>query len=222
MVAAGPASHRTAPTCLLSCLPPCPNQQDPLQPTNVLRTLANIAALRWRPLPPHLSPACADLISRLLVRDPAARLALPDIAAHPWLAAHGVTVAPALVPAPQQPAVQAAAAAVASPTGDVLQLLVASGGAEAAEVPMAVDECGAGPAPHQSSFSFAADRKATPATPRVQLTATTVAPAVSPLVRGLGSAAAVPVVAAAAATAAPPAKRHGLFALFMCSRPCSH
>jgi len=38
--------------------------------------------------PPHITPEARDLISRLLVKDPSARLALSDVENHPWIRMH--------------------------------------------------------------------------------------------------------------------------------------
>jgi len=38
--------------------------------------------------PPHISPEAKDLISRLLVKDPASRMALADVENHPWIRMH--------------------------------------------------------------------------------------------------------------------------------------
>lgn len=37
------------------------------------------------PYPPKLSPACVDLLNRLLNLDPAKRISLEEVQAHPWL-----------------------------------------------------------------------------------------------------------------------------------------
>ncbi|KAK9822454.1 hypothetical protein WJX81_002497 [Elliptochloris bilobata] len=61
--------------------------QDDEHPRSVAHTLRNIAAGRLRPLPPHVSPACAALVTAALARNPAARPSLAAMAAHPWLTA---------------------------------------------------------------------------------------------------------------------------------------
>lgn len=43
---------------------------------------------------PKISAAAKDLVRRLLVRDPAARLAIKEALEHPWLAAGGASDAP--------------------------------------------------------------------------------------------------------------------------------
>lgn len=60
--------------------------EDPTCPHNVARTLVNIAAGSYRPIPADVSPPCADLIRSLLVVDPRARPSLDAVLAHPWLA----------------------------------------------------------------------------------------------------------------------------------------
>lgn len=60
--------------------------QDPTCPHNVARTLVNIAAGSYRPIPADVSRPCADLIRSLLVVDPRARPSLEAVLAHPWLA----------------------------------------------------------------------------------------------------------------------------------------
>ncbi|PSC72995.1 CBL-interacting kinase 11 [Micractinium conductrix] len=61
--------------------------EDPLRPGDVVATLRNIVACSYRPIPASLSPACADLIAHLLVRDPAARLSLAEVLQHPFCVA---------------------------------------------------------------------------------------------------------------------------------------
>ncbi|KAI3431761.1 hypothetical protein D9Q98_004803 [Chlorella vulgaris] len=77
--------------------------EDPARPQNVVTTLQNITAGRYRALPPSLSPACADLIARLLTRDAAARIRLADTLAHPFLAAALAAEAAAAAEEPQGP-----------------------------------------------------------------------------------------------------------------------
>lgn len=50
--------------------------------------IRRIAAAEWQ-LPPHLpvSPACRDLLNRILVPDPAQRLTMAGILEHPWFLA---------------------------------------------------------------------------------------------------------------------------------------
>lgn len=82
-----------SPSVYPSCMAPSSHHpQDPLQPQNVVMCLKNIIQGRLRPLPSRVSPECADLIRALLHRDPAQRITLPQVAAHPWLAAHSVRV----------------------------------------------------------------------------------------------------------------------------------
>ena len=38
--------------------------------------------------PPHISAEAKDLIGRLLVKDPASRLALSEVENHPWIRMH--------------------------------------------------------------------------------------------------------------------------------------
>ncbi len=56
----------------------------PFQEQNDSETLTMILDCRYY-LPGHLSPACANLISRMLVRQPLARITLDEIIAHEWL-----------------------------------------------------------------------------------------------------------------------------------------
>lgn len=64
--------------------------EDPAASHNVLATLNNAKAGKYRPLPASVSEACRDLIGRLLTVDPAKRITLSAALAHPWLVAHGV------------------------------------------------------------------------------------------------------------------------------------
>ena len=41
--------------------------------------------IKW---PEHVSAEARDLISKLLVKDPASRMSLGDVAAHPWIKRH--------------------------------------------------------------------------------------------------------------------------------------
>jgi hypothetical protein len=83
-----PSPSVPPPTHLRSLpVPPrAPPLQDPLRPQDVLTTLSNIAAGRYRALPGWVSPLCTDLLRRTLVKDPDLRITLPDILSHPWLA----------------------------------------------------------------------------------------------------------------------------------------
>ena len=91
------------------CLPAClPLLQDPVQQHNVLLTLQNIRAGRYRQIPASVSPACRDLITRLLLLDPAARITLPEVLAHPFLAAAVAQEAAPPAQAPAQAVVEAA------------------------------------------------------------------------------------------------------------------
>lgn len=93
----------------------CP-AENPLCPQNVVETLKNIARCAYRPLPARLSPALRDLLQRMLCPDPAQRITLEQVAAHPWLAAHGAAASSAgsasasPAAAPSSPVVSAAAA----------------------------------------------------------------------------------------------------------------
>jgi serine/threonine protein kinase len=46
---------------------------------------AHLVLTQQPAFPPALSPALADLLARVLAKDPAARLSLAEIAAHPWM-----------------------------------------------------------------------------------------------------------------------------------------
>merc|ERR1712007_83671 len=53
-------------------------------PNDIVSTLQNISSQPYRPLPPYISMPCADLIARMLDRDPGSRLTLEKIAEHEW------------------------------------------------------------------------------------------------------------------------------------------
>lgn len=59
--------------------------QDPEHAGDLLATLRNVAQGRMQPLPRHVSLGCTSLVARALVRDPARRITLQEIAADPWL-----------------------------------------------------------------------------------------------------------------------------------------
>ena len=64
--------------------------------------------------PPHVSPEARDFITRLLKKDPRARMPLDRVKAHPWIARHTTMLAAdAAMPA----AVAAAGAGLAAATG---------------------------------------------------------------------------------------------------------
>jgi hypothetical protein len=93
----------------------CTCLQDPLHPQNVVTTLLNVSRGTYRLLPPHVSPACADLVRRLLTRDPAQRCSLAQAAAHPFLAAAvAAEAAAAAQQAREEPGAAARAAAAAA------------------------------------------------------------------------------------------------------------
>jgi serine/threonine protein kinase len=56
----------------------------PFQEANDSETLTMILDCKYY-LPSHLSPECADLISKMLVREPEERIKLEDISNHDWL-----------------------------------------------------------------------------------------------------------------------------------------
>nr|XP_033796812.1 SNF-related serine/threonine-protein kinase-like [Geotrypetes seraphini]XP_033796813.1 SNF-related serine/threonine-protein kinase-like [Geotrypetes seraphini] len=64
----------------------------PFQEANDSETLTMILDCRYT-VPQHMSPECADLISRMLQRDPLQRASLEEIESHPWL--QGVDPSPA-------------------------------------------------------------------------------------------------------------------------------
>ncbi|KAJ7312050.1 hypothetical protein JRQ81_006383 [Phrynocephalus forsythii] len=66
--------------------------QPPFQEANDSETLTMILDCRYV-VPPHVSSQCADLISRMLQRDPQHRASLEEIESHPWL--QGVDPSPA-------------------------------------------------------------------------------------------------------------------------------
>ncbi len=54
-----------------------------------------VAAGRFDPLPPEVSPACVSLVRAMLAPDPRRRATLPALLAHPWVAAAAVAGAAA-------------------------------------------------------------------------------------------------------------------------------
>ncbi|XP_068267648.1 SNF-related serine/threonine-protein kinase-like isoform X2 [Nyctibius grandis] len=64
----------------------------PFQEANDSETLTMIMDCRYT-VPPHVSPQCADLISRMLQRDPKQRASVEQIEGHAWL--RGVDPSPA-------------------------------------------------------------------------------------------------------------------------------
>ncbi len=52
-----------------------------------------VAAGRFDPLPPDVSPACAGLVRTMLAPDPRRRATLPALLAHPWVAAAAAAAA---------------------------------------------------------------------------------------------------------------------------------
>uniref|UniRef100_A0A803T315 non-specific serine/threonine protein kinase n=2 Tax=Anolis carolinensis TaxID=28377 RepID=A0A803T315_ANOCA len=66
--------------------------QPPFQEANDSETLTMILDCRYV-IPPNVSSSCADLISRMLRRDPRSRASLEEIEGHPWL--QGVDPSPA-------------------------------------------------------------------------------------------------------------------------------
>lgn len=80
----------------------------------MVETLKNIARCTYRPLPAHLSPQLRDLLQRMLCPDPQQRITLEQVAAHPWLQAHGAAASgsgstPASPAAPASPIAATAA-----------------------------------------------------------------------------------------------------------------
>ena len=59
--------------------------QDASNPGNVTATLRNIMHGRMQPIPEHVSPACADVITKALTRSGARRIKLDELADHPWI-----------------------------------------------------------------------------------------------------------------------------------------
>ncbi|XP_029464728.1 SNF-related serine/threonine-protein kinase-like [Rhinatrema bivittatum] len=64
----------------------------PFQEANDSETLTMILDCRYT-VPPRMAPECADLIARMLQRDPLQRASLEEIESHPWL--QGVDPSPA-------------------------------------------------------------------------------------------------------------------------------
>ncbi|KAH1002547.1 hypothetical protein HUJ04_008627 [Dendroctonus ponderosae] len=58
--------------------------QAPFQEANDSETLTMIMDCKYD-VPPHVSPECRDLISKMLVRNPEKRATLAEISSHPWL-----------------------------------------------------------------------------------------------------------------------------------------
>lgn len=48
-------------------------------------TLRNIMHGRMQPIPAFVSPACADVIRKALIRSPTKRIRLDELADHPWV-----------------------------------------------------------------------------------------------------------------------------------------
>ncbi|XP_071446084.1 aurora kinase C-like [Hetaerina americana] len=71
----------------------------PFEAASFEETYLNIRQVRYR-FPPHVSMGARDLISRLLVKDPAARLPLNVVLQHPWIKGKGNADMPAQVSAP--------------------------------------------------------------------------------------------------------------------------
>lgn len=58
---------------------------DPREPKNFSKTASNITRVRYAfPSGLQISDECKELIKRMFVRDPAKRITIPEIQAHPW------------------------------------------------------------------------------------------------------------------------------------------
>ena len=62
--------------------------EDPRHPDNVTVTLQRVRDGRIRPLPGDVSPACTDIIAKMLNKKPNRRITLPQLHTHPWLQTH--------------------------------------------------------------------------------------------------------------------------------------
>lgn len=59
--------------------------EDPADPRNFRKTIQRIMSVKYAfPSTLHLSKECLDLISRIFVGNPAQRITMPGILAHPW------------------------------------------------------------------------------------------------------------------------------------------
>lgn len=159
----------------------------------MVETLKNIARGTYRPLPAHLSPQLRDLLQRMLCQDPQQRISLEQVAAHPWLQAHGAAAA--------APADSGAAAAPASPAAEA-----AAGVADPMEAEAPLPTSFAAPTPATFSFGTHVECKPTP-----QLVPAAPAPA-APATPAM-PVACVPVPASPATPDAA-AARHGLLGAF--------
>lgn len=75
--------------------------EDPKHPDNVAHTLQNVRLGRIAPLPGVVSASCADLIARMLHKNPRRRITLNGLKRHPWMMTHGDE---ALIPTePEEP-----------------------------------------------------------------------------------------------------------------------
>jgi len=63
--------------------------EDPKHPDNVAHTLQNVRLGRIAPLPGVVSASCADLIARMLHKNPRRRITLQALKRHPWMMTHG-------------------------------------------------------------------------------------------------------------------------------------
>ena len=79
----------------------------PFEHDNTAALYDQILNARYR-CPSHLSPACKDLISRILVIDPRRRFGAEEVRRHPWM--RGASAAVSLVRSPAPPSALAAAA----------------------------------------------------------------------------------------------------------------
>lgn len=79
----------------------------PFEHDNTAALYDQILNARYR-CPSHLSPACKDLISRILVIDPRRRFGAEEVRRHPWM--RGASAAVSLVRSPVPPSALAAAA----------------------------------------------------------------------------------------------------------------
>eukprot|EP00887_Chlorella_sp_A99_P005873 scaffold1.g5873.t1 len=195
--------------------------EDPGAPQNVIATLGNVAAGKYRPFPPHLSDECMHIISRMLEVDPAARITLPELAAHPWLASRAAAAAAATAwralaagsaAAPGAPAPAAAIPHLTSSTvaelGQALSMALDSPGSPGSQA--ASEEFAFAPPPAAAAPRVAG--KGSPATPRMAagLAAAAggdAAPGAPRPVPALGPAAAAPAAAGGEPAAGHSAKR---------------
>eukprot|EP00741_Cyanophora_paradoxa_P008044 tig00001249_g7783.t1 len=66
--------------------------------TNMGQLYTRIRAAQYNAIPPHVSPACQDLVARIMQADPRARITLEGLRAHPWVQGASAMPAPGPVP----------------------------------------------------------------------------------------------------------------------------